>query len=90
MLKYLVLRSEKEPGFQDYSDDYIAHIDGNKYEEVLAREPMEAAYRYMRRKNALLELFRYDFTSDQTDKTYAKLRVLPKDNPHEEFVTYWR
>lgn len=87
---YLVLRSRENPGFAGYDENTIQLIDLNNYTEVLARYPMEAAYRYMRRKKALIEFSRYDMFPEQIDRGDAKLRIISKDNLHEEFVTYWR
>lgn len=87
---YLVIRSQSGIGFPEYNDGNIKLIALKKYTEVLARYPMEAAYRYMKRKKALTELSRYLFTPDLTDRSCAKLRVIPKENPIEDYVTYWR
>ena len=58
-------------------------------DEVMARSPEEAALRFMKRKHALKELRSWNGRPHETDKTFGRIRVVPKSNPFPRFVTYW-
>lgn len=87
MRDYLVLKTHGMFGdFQDYNGkDYPLSF----FEEIKARNPKEAAFRYFKRIHKLNDFSRYDQTPEETNETFGKVKVLPKDKPFERFITYW-
>lgn len=90
MQRFLVLRSFGQFGdFMYGREPFGEAVPHEDYEEVMARNPKEAAKRYMKRTHAIRDLNRYDKVPDESNAMFGVLRILPKDKPYLRFVTFW-
>lgn len=51
--------------------------------KVMARNPKEAVFRYCKKTN----IQRNDI--QESTKTWGEFKVIPADDLHENFITYW-
>jgi len=80
---YYIIRTPNMFGFNHNNYDL------ESYDEVMARTPKEAVKRYCKRKHWIKDLNNFDETPDETNLTFAKFMVLPKETPYKRFITYW-
>ncbi len=60
------------------------------YTEVIAKSAQNAAERYMKRTHCIEDLTNWDHSAEKSNEMFAKLKVMPKNQPYERFITYWR
>lgn len=90
MIPFLVLRSHGMFGEFAYGrEPFCTPVPLNHYTEVMARNPKEAAKRFMKRTHCTSDLNRWDRIPEETSSSFGLLKILPKNKPYQRFVTYW-
>ena len=86
--EFLVLRSHGMFGnFTNYWNDSVSI---SEYTKVIARTPKEAAYRFFRRTNTIMDISRWDGEPTETNEMFAKLKIVSPTYLNFKKFTYWK